>query len=107
VVGTALAVGVLGVLTIGVFVLPAALLGLFGLLRYERTHSGLPGLACGPGVVLLYVAYLNRDGAGNICTTSPSGGNYCRGETSPWPWLVAGLAFVIGGWVAFISRRGR
>jgi hypothetical protein len=107
VVGTAFALGVLGAFTIGVFILPAALLGLLVLLRYERTHSGLPGLACGPGIVLLYVGYLNRDGAGTVCTHSPSGGSNCRTETSPWPWLVVGLAFVIGGWVAFISRRAR
>jgi hypothetical protein len=98
--GASWAVTVLGALSIGVFVLPVAI-ALTVLLATRRTSSiGLPGIISGAGFPLLYVAYLNRGGPGNVCTTFASGGS-CAQEWSPWPWLGIGMVLVATGVVAF------
>lgn len=94
--GGAAALGILTLLTIGVFVLPAALaLGAVLALRGRRQQAG-PGILAGLGVPLLYVGYLNRGGPGTVCTAL-AGGTECTQETSPWLWVAAGLLLVIAG----------
>jgi hypothetical protein len=62
VVGVAGALGVLAVLTIGMFVLPAA--AAFGAVLAWRAPRWLavPGVVAGLALPLFYVGYLNRDG---------------------------------------------
>ena len=96
--GAGLAVGLLGALTIGIFVLPFAV-ALVVLLAI-RHPEGLIGAISGLGLPLLYVAYLNRDGPGTICTRS-AGGTSCTDEWAPLPWLLAGLILVALGIVVF------
>jgi len=94
--GAAAALGVLTVLTIGVFVLPAALI-LGAVLAWRgRREQAVAGIVAGLGLPLLYVGYLNRGGPGSVCTPLPGGGE-CTQETSPWPWAAAGLLLVIAG----------
>jgi hypothetical protein len=101
------ALGVLTVLTIGVFVLPAALaLGTALAWRGRRQQAG-PGIVAGLGLPLLYVGYLNRGGPGMVCTALPGGGE-CTQETSPWPWLAIGLVLVIAGlYMSLTAARRR
>jgi hypothetical protein len=90
------ALGVLTVLSIGVFVLPAALaLGAALAWRGRREQAG-PGIVAGLGLPLLYVGYLNRGGPGTVCTALP-GGTECTQETSPWPWVGIGLFLMLAG----------
>ena len=63
------------------------------------------GLVSGTGPVLLYVAWLNRQGPGTVCTTTRGGGGQCLDEWSPWPWVAAGVALVVLGLVVRRSLR--
>jgi len=104
-VGAGGVLGVLTTLTVGIFVLPATAL-LAGFLAWRRrgTLAG-PGLLTGFGLVPLYVAYLNRSGPGNVCTTTAVSQS-CIQEMSPWLWLGAGLCLAGAGTVlALVSRR--
>ncbi|MBO0823037.1 MAG: hypothetical protein J2P27_04145 [Actinobacteria bacterium] len=104
--GAAGALGVLTVLSIGVFVLPAALaLGAVLAWRAPRQLAG-PGIVTGLGLPLLYVGYLNRSGPGTICTAVPGGQN-CIQETSPWPWVGVGLVLVLAGVVLALAASRR
>ncbi|MGH3397085.1 MAG: hypothetical protein ACRDPO_20585 [Streptosporangiaceae bacterium] len=107
-VGAGWCVALLGVLSIGLFVLPLVIGALIVLLVWPggRTIAAL-GAVSGLGLVPLVVAYLNRGGPGDVCTTSASGGQSCTTEWSPWPWLGAGLALVALGAVAFGLLRAR
>ncbi len=107
-VGAGACLALLGVLSIGLFVLPLVLAALIALLLWPggRTVAAL-GAISGLGLVPLFVAYLNRGGPGDVCTTSVSGGQSCTSEWSPWPWLGAGLALVALGAVAFARLRAR
>jgi hypothetical protein len=101
-VGAGVAFGVLGLLTIGVFILlGAAVLGALVWRRFGR--CGLAGLVSGLGVPLLYVAALNWQGPGVQCVRDGDSVS-CADMWSPWPWLVAGLALVLGGAVLRIRR---
>ena len=105
VVGAALAVSVLGALTIGIFILPFALLGLFILLKWGGDRRSSVGLISGIGLPLLYVAFLNRDGPGTICRSYGNGGQQCMEEWSPWPWFLIGSALLATGIALFVRLR--
>ena len=112
-VGAAYAVGVVGILTIGVFVLPVAIIAIVSLVRLPASLRSVPGLVAGLGVPLLYVAYLNRGYGGPTCPTSGSatpqhGVVYqCTQALDPWPWLTAGLVLVVAGVVVLVVRSRR
>lgn len=61
------------------------------------------GVLTGAGALLLYVAWLQRDGPGTTCwhTATASG---CDQHLDPLPWLVAGAALVGAGFVAHARR---
>ena len=103
-VGAGFAFGLLGILSIGVFVLPVAALGLVVLTRQPGAGRGLPGLISGLGLAPIFVAYLNRDGPGDVCGAI-AGGVACAQQWSPWPWLAAGLVLLSAGLVWFASGR--
>ena len=102
-VGAAYAFGLLGILSIGLFILPCALLATFYLARRNPAARYMTGLLSGVGVPLLVVAYLHRSGPALICS-----GNTCDQQLSPWPWLLAGVLFVLLGpatYVLSVTRR--
>jgi hypothetical protein len=106
-VGAGYALAALAALTIGVFVLPVAVAALVFLATRRHAKEGLPGLISGPGLPLLYVAYLNRAGPGTICTAR-GGGQSCVDEWSPWPWLAVGALLLVVGVVVFaLCQRQR
>ncbi|HET6532026.1 MAG TPA: hypothetical protein VFH03_15655 [Actinoplanes sp.] len=92
VVGAAYAFGLLGVLSIGIFVLPCAVLATWYLARRRESMTGVAGVLAGVGVPLLVLAFLHRGGPGVVCD-----GMVCDERLSPWPWLIAGLLFVLLG----------
>jgi hypothetical protein len=105
-VGAGYALSLIGVASIGLFVLPLPVLATVLLVRRRPAARGLPGLISGLGVPLLYVAYVNRAGPGTICT-AVTGGQECHGEWSPWPWLAVGVILVVLGVAAFAGRQRR
>ena len=106
-VGCGVALGVLTILTVGIFVLSATAL-LAGFLAWRRPGPpAAPGLLTGFGLIPLYVAYLNRAGPGNVCTTSALGQS-CTQEMDPWPWVAAGLCLAgAGAALALVMYRRR
>ena len=95
----------LGVSVLGVFAAPVALLA--AVVLSVRHHAGRAALGAlvGVGLLLLYVAYVQRKGPGTVSwhTATASGANQ---YLDPRPWLVAGLLLVVGGLVAY-AWRGR
>ncbi|MGX1548715.1 hypothetical protein [Streptomyces adustus] len=96
VVGALGSLGLLTALTIGPYLLPGAVAAAALLAVRRGSSAGLPGLVSGLGVPLLYVAFLNRAGPGNVCTTTASGQS-CVDEFDPWPWLAVGAALFLAG----------
>jgi len=93
-------------LTIGLFVLPIAVVTTVLLVRRRQAGRGALGLVAGLALPLFYVALLNRDGPGMICSAI-EGGTACTQEMSPWPWFAAGLVFLAVGTSAFWLGRPR
>jgi hypothetical protein len=90
-VGAALAAVSLG----PILLLPAVVVATLMASRPPIRRSAF-GLLSGGGVVLLYVAYVQRHGPGTTCwhTATASG---CDQHLNPIPWLVLGLACLVGG----------
>ena len=82
VVGAGAVLAMLAALTIGVFILPLCIVAMVVLATRRGSSQGLPGLVSGLSLPLFYVAYLNRDGPGTICTRSVSSVS-CTDEWSP------------------------
>lgn len=95
-VGGAYSFCLLAAMTIGLFLLPIPVLATIVLARSDRALAGSPGLISGLGIPVYWVAYLNRDGPGEICSTTRRGSE-CMSEWSPWPWLVVGTFLVLCG----------
>ena len=109
-VGTSGAMVIAGALTIGIFFVPIVALGTVLLLRRPAARTGLPGIIAGPGLPLLFIAYLNRSGPGTVCVTtltSFGSGQSCSDEWNPWFFLVPGLLFVAIGIFAFSRLKKR
>lgn len=105
-VGAAYALGLLSVMTIGLFVLCGAVIASAALLATRVGRSGVLAIVCGPAAPLLYVAVLNRSGPGEVCTTVEDGVE-CSEMWSPWPWVAAAHAFLIAGSVLVWRQQHR
>jgi hypothetical protein len=103
--GAGLCLGVLTLLTIGPFVLLAtfALCG-FLLWRLELGW-GMAGLLSGAALPVWYVAWLNREGPGQVCRGDARAVT-CTDQWSPWPFVALGLVLAVTGLVVF-ARRDR
>ena len=105
-VGVLIGFGVVGILTIGIFLLALAfILAIVGVAfpasRSPAALAVLPGL----GVLPLVVGLNNLGGPGERCSSTQSSLS-CIELLSPWPFLLPGiLLIVVGGWVAW--RFGR
>lgn len=103
-VGAAYVLGFLGIMTIGVPVLLAAVAGTIALSLSHRGRHGVFGLVSGLAGPLFYVALLNRAGPGEVCATTGEV-TTCIQEWSPWPWVVIGIALLVAGWVLFRRQQ--
>jgi hypothetical protein len=92
-------------MTIGIFVLPVAILAGALLLCRRGVTSQVAGALSGAGAIPLYIGWLNRDGPGLICSPVGDSGESCVSQMSPWPWLLAGLALIVAGVVLFSRLR--
>jgi len=78
------------------FLFPVVLLlgAALGLWSASRPHWW--GLMSGAGLLLLYVAWVQRHGPGEYCEAIP-GGTKCEDYLDPRPWLVIGLLLLAAG----------
>lgn len=93
----------LGAVSLGpLLLLPVALIGVFLGSRAGARRSAF-GLLTGAGALLLYAAWVQREGPGTTCwhTATASG---CDGHLNPLPWLVVGVALVVAGFLAHVRR---
>jgi hypothetical protein len=77
--------------------------------RYRRSDEAL-GAISGVGLLLLFIAYIQRHGPGEYCHsigTPRYPGTECGDYADPRPLLVAGLILVVAGVFGFIVRRRR
>jgi hypothetical protein len=86
-----------------ILVAPVLLVAYLMASRPGILRSGF-GFLSGAGVLLLYVAWVQRDGPGTTCwhTQTASG---CEQHLNPLPWLLAGIVLFVGG-IAAHARRG-
>jgi len=96
-VGALLGFGVAGLASIGVFLLPLALVLIVVavLVPALRTPS-LPALLVGLSTAPLFIAWLNRGGPGLVCSTTPTSSS-CVDQWSPWPFVATGVLLAGGG----------
>ena len=100
--GIGYAIGLLGALTIGPFVLLILVVPTILLVRRPGAMAGIPGLVSGLSVPVFYVAYLNRSGPGTVCEAIGATGQACVERTSPWPWIAVGVVLLVGGFLWFL-----
>lgn len=106
-VGAAWGLGLIALLSIGVYVLAVALAATVALVLVPAARREAAALLAGPALPLLYVAFLNRSGPGTVCTTSGDSES-CVDLWTPWPWVVAAALFVIiGAGAVYLSRPRR
>jgi hypothetical protein len=104
--GAGYALGILGALSIGIYVLVITVAATIVLATRTGSKVGLPGLISGLSLPLFYIAFLNRSGPGTVCTSTATSRS-CMDETSPWPWLVIGIVLLVSGawWFANADQR--
>lgn len=96
--------GALGAVVLGpVLFLPVALAVVALASRRQIRHSAY-GLVTGIGVLLLYVAWVQRAGPGTTCWTRGTASG-CDEHLDPLPWLIAGFVLSVGGVAAHAARR--
>ena len=93
--GALVSFGVVSLLTIGVFLIPVALVlfvvgMLLAPLRNQATIVMIGGLAAAP----LYIAWLNRQGPGTVCEPYGVDGSHCWEQWSPWPFAAVALLLI-------------
>lgn len=92
-VGALVGWGVAGLMTIGLFLLIAALvLFVIGVAVPAISKRAVPLLLIGAASAPLAVAWSNRQGPGEVCVP-----NSCQEHLDPWPWLVVGVTVALAG----------
>ena len=108
VVGAGWMLAVVGAMTIGIFVVPVVGAVTAVVATRRGSELGLAGLLAGASLPLFYIAYLNRDGPGEVCRHFANGGNECLEEMSPLPWLAVGIGLVaVAVWLFVALNRAR
>jgi type IV secretory pathway TrbL component len=97
------AVAAFGLLVLGSLAVLPILLGVWLAVTRPSLRRSWFGVMTGVGVTLLYVAYVQRRGPGTTCwhTATAAG---CDQYLNPLPWLVAGAALVVLGFIAQARR---
>ena len=83
--------------------LPVAVIAVL-MSRQPAARRSAYGALVGVGLLLLFVAYLNREGPGTTCWERGSAMG-CDQHLNPLPWLALGVAAIVGGFVAHRLRR--
>jgi hypothetical protein len=94
----------MGLLVVGLLaVAPIAVVGGVMAGRPEIRRSAY-GFVSGVGLLLLYVAWVQRAGPGTTCWHSETASG-CDQHLNPLPWLLAGIALFAGGVAAHVRQR--
>jgi hypothetical protein len=109
--GGLLFLAVLSGFSIGLVVLPFALAAVWLVGRSARAWPERLGGAAGVGLVLLFVAFLNRSStpcpeSGEL-TVQPGESSIACGGSDPVPWLVSGSVLLTSGIAAYGLVRSR
>jgi hypothetical protein len=106
--GLLLSLGLVGIASIGIFVLPVAVVLTLLLIRYDRGARRAAGTLVGAALPIFYVAFLNRGGPGIACVTAAATGDQsCVDRLNPLPWALVGLALVALGVALYVRLRDR
>ena len=106
-VGACITVALFTPFTIGWIAWLAAVAGIVGLLAWPGGRSAAAfGALSGAGAIPVYVAWLNRRGPGEVCT-STARSTHCVEEWNPVLWLIFGVVLVVSGIVAAIAVTAR
>ena len=106
-VGVAYLLSVAGALSIGLTILPLAVVGTILLIvRPDRTR-GLAIVLCGLAFGPLLVAWFNREGPGQVCRSYPPDGVACGAQLNPWPWLGGAAASLAIATALFLHATRR
>jgi hypothetical protein len=94
--------------SIGLFLLPFAVLTIWLVARKGRIWPEILGMVSGLGVIGLVIAAINREGDSCRTTEENGGITITCGGIDPRPWLVGGLVLIAAGVLlfAFARRRG-
>ncbi len=104
-VGALGAFGIAGLATIGLFLFAgAALVAGVALAVPALRPPSLPGLLVGLSTAPLYIAWLNRDGPGLVCTTTADSMS-CSDQWSPWPFVAVGVLLAGAGLALLVAAR--
>jgi hypothetical protein len=106
VIGAGFAFGILGAASIGLAILLITIIGTVFLARRRASTCGVAGITSGLGIGPLYMAFINRSGPGDICSSTATS-QTCVSEVSPWPWLLIGVILVIAGCLIFVIHQHR
>jgi hypothetical protein len=94
----------LGFVSLGVVVLaPVAIVGM-SMASRPRIRRSAFGLLSGAGILLLYVAWVQRAGPGTTCWQAGTASG-CDQHLNPLPWLLAGTTLFVAGIAAHARRR--
>ncbi|MET7688415.1 hypothetical protein ABZT06_10615 [Streptomyces sp. NPDC005483] len=106
-VGACGGIGLAAILTVGAAFLVLAAVAAVLLLRRGPGRAVVGGVS-GMALPLFYLAYLNRDGPGEVCH-AVSGGQSCTDEYTPVPFLAVGAVLLLAGVVIHVlnGRRER
>ncbi|MCR6033346.1 hypothetical protein GGQ22_18170 [Nocardioides sp. zg-579] len=103
--GAVVGFGVVGLLTIGIFLLPVGLaLLVVGCLWKPLQNSSATAAVGGLAAAPLYLAWVNRDGPGTVCETLADGTS-CAERWSPWPFLAVAVVLVAVSVTAVTKTR--
>jgi hypothetical protein len=98
-----LGLGIAALLSIGIVLLAlAGVLASVGALVPALRGRGMLAIPAGVGLAPLYLAWLNRDGPGTVCESTPTM-TKCEEEWSPWPFVVVAALFVVTS--VILARR--
>jgi hypothetical protein len=93
----------LGFVSLGVLVLAPVAVTAWLMASRPTIRRSAFGLLSGAGVLLLYVAWLQRAGPGTTCWVAARASG-CDQHLNPLPWLAVGIALFVGGIVAHARR---
>lgn len=113
-VGALLSFSVLGAASIGLFVLPAALLALAVVGWTVRVWPEIAGMLVGVAALSLFVGLVNlgstpcpASGSGFVSADGRTGTTSSCGGLDPSPWLLVGVALAGAGLAVFALARDR
>ena len=94
----------LGIVSLGPLALVPAIVAAAIMVSRRAIRRSAFGLLAGAGIILLAVAWVNRDGPGTTCwqTASSSG---CDQHLNPIPWLILGIVLLVAGVLAQRTRQ--